>query len=180
MGRIVPAAVTASPGNFLTGALWNSQVKALNDFLTSPPIFTGYASTAQSIPGANTGTPLNLDTTTIDTENGHSNTTNNSRYTATVPGTYLVFGAVGWSNNTSGDRRLYIARNGSSVAGSGTSFDPSQAVLHGLQTSGICTLNGTTDYVEVFAAHSSTTNPLSTNSGPGVFCAAMSVLWISR
>ncbi|MFD4968968.1 hypothetical protein [Streptomyces sp. NPDC058424] len=159
-------------------------MKALNDFVTGPPVFTGYASTSQSIPGSNAGTPLALDTTTIDTDNGHSNVTNNSRYTATVPGTYLVFGSVGWSSNINGDRRVYISRNGSSIAGSGASLDPSQAVLNGMQTSAICTLNGTTDYVEVFAAHSSTTGPggnsLPTNAGPGVFCAAMGVLWIGR
>ncbi|MGW4042940.1 hypothetical protein [Streptomyces sp. NPDC004721] len=181
MGRIVPVAATASPGNFLTGALWNSQVKALNDFITGVPIFAGYATASQSIPATNTNTALNIDTTIVDTDNGHSNTTNNSRYTATVPGTYLVSGAVGYPANNVGDRRIYIALNGVSIPGSGNSMDPSQAVIHGLQTSAIATMNGTTDYVEVFTAHSSSTNPLATNAGTSsIYCPAMRVVWIGR
>ncbi|MFB6955440.1 hypothetical protein ACFCYB_00030 [Streptomyces sp. NPDC056309] len=161
-------------------------MKALNDFVTGPPVFVGYASTAQAIYYQNTGVALSLDTTIIDTDNGHSNTTNNSRYTATVPGTYLIFGSVGYIANTSGDRRLYIALNGTSVVGSGTSFDPSQSVLHGLQTAAVVTMNGTTDYVEVMTAHSATVglpgpnnNTLSTNAS-GIYCPSMQVLWVSR
>ncbi|MFJ8345018.1 hypothetical protein ACIQ9J_01315 [Streptomyces sp. NPDC094153] len=123
-------------------------------------------------------TSLSLDTTTLDTDNGHSNTTNNSRYIAQVPGMYLVCGSVGFTSTSGGDRRIQIALNGAAVIGSGNSMDPSQAVQHGLQTSAIVTMNGTTDYVEVQAAQS-TASALSTLAS-NVFCSGMRVVWIGR
>src|SRR5690348_12981216 len=108
MARTVPVSVQEAPGNFNTAALFNAQVKALNDFLTAPPVFSGYATTAQSIPNANAMTALNFDTEVLDSDGGHSTVTNTSRYTATVPGTYLVFGFVGWANTSGGDRRIQI------------------------------------------------------------------------
>lgn len=179
MPRTVPVSASVVPGNFETAALWNAQVKALNDFLTAPPVFSGYATSTQSIVNANTMTALNLDTEVLDPDGGHSTVTNTSRYTATVPGLYLVFGSVGWSNNNNGDRRIQIALNGAGIIGSGVSMDPSQAVIHGLVTSAFVTMNGTTDYVEVMAGHSSTTTPLATNAS-GIFSPSMRVLWISR
>jgi len=175
--RTVPVSASVVPGNFETAALWNAQVKALNDFLTAPPVFWGYSTTAQSLPTANVMAALNLDTEVIDTDGGHSTVTNTSRYTATVAGTYLVFGSVGFAATSGGDRRLQIALNGASIIGSGASMDPSQAVLHGLQTSAFVTMNGTTDYVEVMAAQSLAS--LSTNNS-GIFSSSMRVVWISR
>jgi hypothetical protein len=178
VARTVPTSITEVPGNFITGAWQNAQVKALNDFLTAPPVFWGYATTTQSIVNSNVMTSLNLDTEILDPDGGHSTVTNTSRYTATVAGTYLVFGSVGWANTSGGDRRLQIALNGASIIGSGTSMDPSQAVLHGQQTMSLVTMNGTTDYVEVQAAQASA-GALLTNAS-GLFSPSMRVLWISR
>jgi hypothetical protein len=178
VARTVPTSITEVPGNFITGAWQNAQVKALNDFLTAPPVFWGYATTTQSIVNSNVMTSLNLDTEILDPDGGHSTVTNTSRYTATVPGLYLVFGSVGWANTSGGDRRIQIALNGASIIGSGVSMDPSQAVLHGLQTTSFVTLNGTTDYVEVQAAQASA-GALLTNAS-GIFSPSMRVLWISR
>ncbi|MFJ2399864.1 hypothetical protein ACIOUE_01070 [Streptomyces xanthochromogenes] len=179
MGRTVPAAATVTPGQFITGALWNAQVAALNSFLTAAPVFTGYASTSQSIAGSNAMVALNLDTETLDVDAGHSTVTNTSRYTPTVPGLYLVFGSVGWPNTTAGDRRLQIGLNGGGVIGSGASFDPANAVTSGMQTSAFVTCNGTTDYIEVMAAQASG-GAINTSAGASIFTASMRVLWISR
>lgn len=179
MGRTVPVAVTESPGNYDTAALFNAQVRDLNNFALTPPMFYGYATTAQSIPGSNVMTALNLDTEVLDADGGHSTVTNTSRYTPTVPGLYLVFGSVGWPSTTAGDRRLQIALNGGGVIGSGAAFDPSNAVTSGMQTSGFVTCNGSTDYIEVMAAQASG-GPLSTSAGAQPFTASMRVLWISR
>lgn len=178
MARTVPVSVIESPGLSITSAWQNAQVKALTDFLTAPPVFQAYATTAQSIPASNTMTPLNLDTEVFDSDGGHSTVTNTSRYTATVPSVYLVIGSVGWPANASGDRRIQIAKNSTFVPGSGGSYDPSQSVTAGQVTSTIVTLNGTTDYVEVHVAQSSA-GPLNTNVGT-VYVASMSVFWISR
>ncbi|MFI1165660.1 hypothetical protein ACH4UM_19095 [Streptomyces sp. NPDC020801] len=158
--------------------MWNAQVKALNDFLTAPPVFSGYAASSQSIPNGNVMTALNLDTEVLDSDGGHSTITNTSRYTATVAGTYLVIGSVGFTSTSGGDRRIQIALNGGSITGSGNSMDPSQAVLHGLMTAALVTMNGSSDYVEVMTAQS-TAGALSTNNS-GIYVPSMKVLWISR
>ncbi|MFE2712207.1 hypothetical protein ACFXKI_09515 [Streptomyces mirabilis] len=177
MPRTVPVAASVVPGAFETAALWNAQVKALNDFLSAPPVFSGYATTTQSIPNGNAMTALNFDTEILDSDGGHSTVTNTSRYTATVPGLYLVFGFVGWANTSGGDRRIQIALNGASVIGSAVSMDPGQPVIHGLASSAFVTMNGATDYVEVQAGHTAAANLLTST---GSFAPAMRVVWISR
>ncbi|PJM98136.1 hypothetical protein CG740_37265 [Streptomyces sp. CB01201] len=175
----MPAAATVAPGQFITGALWNAQVTALNNFALAAPVFFGYATTTQSIAGSNAMVALNLDTETLDADGGHSTVTNTSRYTPTVAGLYLVIGSVGWPNTVTGDRRLQIGLNGGGVIGSGASFDPSNAVTSGMQTSAFVTCNGTTDYIEVMAAQASG-GSLVTSAGASIFTASMRVLWISR
>ncbi|MCT9092837.1 hypothetical protein N4G70_28790 [Streptomyces sp. ASQP_92] len=178
MARTVPVATTESPGLFVTSALWNAQVAALNSFLTAVPVFVGYATSVQSIPSGNVMTALNLDTELLDADGGHSTVTNTSRYTPTVAGLYLVIGSVGWPANNTGDRRLQVGLNGGGVVGSGASYDPTSGVTNGMQTVSTVTCNGSTDYIEVMAAQASG-SALSTIAG-GIFSAAMRVFWISR
>ncbi|MEV6046030.1 hypothetical protein [Streptomyces xanthochromogenes] len=178
MARTVPVAATVAPGQFITGALWNAQVAALNSFALAVPVFSGYATTVQSIAGANVMVALNLDTEALDADGGHSTVTNTSRYTPTVPGLYFAIGSVGWPANNTGDRRLQIGLNGGGVVGSGTSYDPTTGVTNGMQTMTTVSCNGTTDYIEVMAAQASGGN-LSTIAG-GIFSPSLRVFWISR
>ncbi|MFI0914235.1 hypothetical protein [Streptomyces abikoensis] len=176
MARTVPVSASESPGQFITGALWNAQVKALNDFLTAPPVFSGYQTTAQSIP---TGifTTFTIDTEVVDSDGGHSTVTNTSRYTATVPGTYLVVGTAGWGPNATGYRRCRITLNGSAVNGAAVGADATTASLCGQCVSTIVVMNGSTDYVEVQGAQ---------NSGGALaaygqdFAPSLRVYWLSR
>ncbi|GAA3032062.1 hypothetical protein FHS39_002601 [Streptomyces olivoverticillatus] len=176
MARTVPTSASAVPGQFITGALWNAQVKALNDFLTAPPVFSGYQTTAQSIPNA-TFTSFTLDTEVVDSDGGHSTTTNTSRYTATVPGTYLVVGTAGWSGATTGYRRCRITLNGGVVPGAAVGTDATNAVLCGQSVTAIVVMNGTTDYVEVQGAQSSGAALAAYNQD---FAPSMRVYWLSR
>jgi hypothetical protein len=178
VGRIVPVPVTEAPGNYNTAALFNAQVRDLNNFVLSVPVFYGYATTVQSIPGGNAMTALNLDTEVLDADGGHSTVTNTSRYTPTVAGLYLAIGSVGWPANNAGDRRLQIGLNGGGVIGSGASYDPTSGVTNGMQTVSTVACNGTTDYIEVMAAQASGA-ALSTIAG-GIFSPALRVFWISR
>lgn len=178
MGRAVPSPPTEAPGNFNTAALFNAQVRDLNNFALAPPVFSGIATVTQSIPGSNAMTSLTLDTELLDSDGGHSTVTNTSRYTPTVAGTYLVIGTVGWAASATGDRRLQIGLNGAGVVGSGVGQDPSQSVLVGMTAVTLVTANGTTDYIEVMAAHTAAAS-LSTNAS-GIFSPSMRVIWISR
>ena len=84
--------------------------------ILNAPAFIGYQGTTQSI--ANTSwTSLNLDVESFDNYNGHSNVTNNSRYTCQVPGWYTVHGVYAPNGNTTGFRAARIAKNGSPILG---------------------------------------------------------------
>lgn len=107
----VPSQNTYTVGEKLTAALMNKNVRDAVTFLAAPPIFVGVATTGQSIPN-NSGTPVAINTTTVDTYGGHSNTTNNSRYTAIVAGYYRIFGQAGWLTNGNGVRVSAIYLNG--------------------------------------------------------------------
>lgn len=80
----------------------------------SPPMFSGYLVAAQSIPN-NAFTPINIDTETIDTHNGHSNTTNNSRYVCQVAGVYELTGSVVLPASGTGTRGAAFGINGLSA-----------------------------------------------------------------
>ncbi|MGW5123316.1 hypothetical protein ACWEQ7_04475 [Streptomyces sp. NPDC004069] len=181
MARTVPAIASAAPGNYLTGALWNANVKATGDFLMGSstngvPRFRGYQATAQSIAN-NTWVNLSIDTTVYDSDNGHSNSTNNSRYVVQVAGTYLIIGSVGYAANATANRGIRICVNGSPVTGSfvkTTSSDASGSA--GLVSSchAVCSVG---DYIEV-QAHQNCGASLNTSTGSDV-APSLDVQWIS-
>lgn len=177
MARTVPSAATVSPGTFITGALWNSNVQASVSYLTLPPLFSGYQATSQSV-ASSTWTSLTIDTTVIDSDGGHSNTINPSRYTATVPGTYLAIGTVGWVGATTGYRRCRLTLNGNPIYATAVGSDAVNSVLSGQCTSTVVSLNGTTDYIEVQAAQS-TGSPLATYVSADFGC-SLRLYWLSR
>ncbi len=119
-------------------------------FLRSPPI--GVFQQSASQPAWSGYQALTFDTTIYDTYGGHSNTVNNSRYTAQVAGYYSVGGIVGFAANATGVRDAYIAKNGTQLGyttvttnavGSSTgTFFPLSPTLVSLNVG---------DYVEIFA-----------------------------
>lgn len=66
---------------------------------------------------------LNFQAEDVDTHNGHDNSTNTSRYTCQVAGTYALDGAAAYTNFTSGSRWTRWAKNGVELAGSGNNAD---------------------------------------------------------
>ncbi|MEE1838082.1 hypothetical protein [Streptomyces sp. SP17KL33] len=159
MPRIVPVIASEAPGNYLTGALWNANIKAMGDFLlggsgNGVPRFRGYAQTAQSIPDG-AWTALTIDTEAFDSDGGHSTTTNTSRYTVQVPGVYLITGTASFAGNATGNRAVRLGVNGNGVIGS---FVKTLAatVAH---SSGVATVAQVQcvagDYIEVFGYQSS-------------------------
>lgn len=181
MARSVPTIATETPGNFLTGALWNANVKALGDFLSGSaangvPRFRGYQASAQSL-ADNTWTSLTIDTEVYDSDNGHSTTTSTSRYVVQVAGTYMVIAAVGFVANTSGNRAVRVAVNGASITGSFVKTTPATSTgSTGLVTAChvVCAAG---DYIEAMGNQNSG-SALSTVTGTDV-CSALDVQWIS-
>lgn len=182
MPRTVPTIASESPGNFLTGALWNANVKAMGDFLLGSssngvPRFSGYQATSQSL-STGTWTSLNIDTELFDSDAGHSTVTNTSRYTATVAGTYAVAATVAFAANATGVRRVRLALNGAAINGTTIGSDaPGGSAQAAAITMSLVQLNGTTDYVEAQGLQSSG-GALSTNANSDP-CPSLRLFWIS-
>lgn len=176
MARTIPTSLQEVPGNTITSAWQNAQVKALCDFLTAIPVFYGYQTATQVIPNS-AYTSFTLDTEVFDSDSGHSNTVNPSRYTPTVPGTYLSVGTSGWAANNSGYRRTRIAFNGNAQHGA-TGFDQNQIVTAAGLAVSLNAMNGTTDYLEVQGAHNVTGGGNLSTVFSSDFACSLMVLWV--
>ncbi|MFJ6214997.1 hypothetical protein ACIQGZ_16925 [Streptomyces sp. NPDC092296] len=178
MPRSAPISAQESPGNSMTGALWNAQVKSLIDFITAPPAFKGYATLTQSIPNG-TFTSLTLDAESWDSDNGHSTTSATSRYVCQVPGVYSISAGVAFAANATGGRGLQVTVNGTPVTGA--------EILEAATASGSWSGSETVDarlasgdYVEIQAYQSITGGgALATNVGATALLPTMSLHWIS-
>jgi hypothetical protein len=145
----VPNPRTAVAGEFETAAFMNMFRDAIN-FLANKPLAVIYQGTAQSFTSSS-GAAVTFDQTTADTYSGHSNSTNNTRYTAVVAGWYWIVGTVTWANVSGGNRNVSINKNGTGVPQFGTA-DPSASALvfPAGQVTALVQLN-VGDYVEVIA-----------------------------
>lgn len=70
---------------------------------------------SQSIPNT-TWTMVTFTTEDIDRDNGHSTTTNTSRYVVQTPGWYMLSGRVAFPNNGSGIRYVGWWVNGTEIS----------------------------------------------------------------
>lgn len=155
MPRTVPVTTQPAAGtSYITAALWTAGPKALGDFTLNPPIAYVYQTTTQSIPNS-AWTSVAMDASRVDTDNGHSNVTNNSRYTCQIAGIYRIKGHVVFNSNITGGRSGRIAKNGTVIQGS-ESYE-SQAVATFGQSAYAETVISLAfgDYVELQAFQSS-------------------------
>lgn len=114
MSLIVPIERTWAPGDSITAARLNSNVRDAVNFLVNPPLFVGEQHTAQSIANI-TWTAVTLDTSIVDSYNGYSTTVNPSRYTAAVSGWYSAGGAAYFAANATGIRAAAVYVNGAVI-----------------------------------------------------------------
>lgn len=114
----VPTLASEIPNNVFTAALARAGIYNTGTFLLNPPLFVGTQATAQSIPNAAAAwTAISLDSSQVDSYSGHSNSTNNSRYTAQVGGLYAVCGVSAYPSNGTGVRGTRLHLNASVVQG---------------------------------------------------------------
>ncbi|MDT0435599.1 MULTISPECIES: hypothetical protein [Streptomyces] len=181
MPRTPPVIASQQPGNYLTGALWNASVKAMGDWClgsgtNGAPRFRGYATVAQALSN-DTWTPLTLDSEFFDSDNGHSTTTNTSRFVVPVAGTWDVTGSVGFAANGTANRAVRITVNGAAVTGSFVKTSSATAAGScGLVTvcQVVCAVN---DYIEV-QGNQNSGGALNTNAGSDV-CSSLGCFWFS-
>jgi len=174
-GLAVPTPAQVAPGNFLTAALWNANIYNGLTFLLNPPLFHGLQITAQSV-SASTWTAIALDSTTVDSYGGHSNTTNSSRYTAQVAGWYQVSGVLAINTNATGFRAARLQINGAALPASDSYANNMGTNNTTVTTPTRLVFLNAGDYVEL-AGWQNSGGALST-SVLTEFASALNVLWV--
>lgn len=113
------------------------------------PRFSAYKSSSQSIANA-TFTKVAFQNEDFDSGGYYDNATN-YRFTPLIAGTYLVQSRIGWSPTLVNQKLLLssIYKNGSRVI-DGTTVT-SGTGDHGVFVAGLVALNGSTDYIELYA-----------------------------
>lgn len=86
-------------------------------FQNNVPAATLYMTSAWSPSSGTTGLTVPWNASAYDNWAGHSNSTNNTRYTVQVAGVYAVSAAVCWTGNATGLRISELWKNGSMLPG---------------------------------------------------------------
>jgi hypothetical protein len=124
---------------------------------TSTPVFFAYMANTQTITAA-TNTKVNLDTKLFDTASWFNTSTN--RYTPLVAGYYQVsFGLYGNVDTSTPSIRAYLYKNGTYYVSGSWIYNPSSQSDDVSTGSGLVYLNGSTDYIELYAYIQGGTNP---------------------
>ncbi|WP_239404634.1 hypothetical protein [Frankia sp. Cj3] len=148
----IPTVRTWGVSELLTSPKMNEISTALNFMLRVTagnwPAWLVTASGTQSIPNA-TATALTFDLESVDNRNGHSTSSNTSRYTFQETGLYLLGGMVSFAGNTTGERAIALRYNNTLDIG-GSSASSVGATDQGLS---VLTVNPGTagDYIELRA-----------------------------
>lgn len=149
----VPSLAAPAVGFPISQSYLTQQVYNPLTFLLNPPIFAGYQTTGQSIPSGQSPVAITMDSEAIDTYAGHSNTTNSSRYTAQVAGTYKVWGGFAGGGFTSQTVfYAFIAKNGVEVTGSRATDVGNSSHAYALATVPVFVTLAVGDYVELYGA----------------------------
>lgn len=173
MARSIPATATKAATQLITGALWNAGPYALGNFLLHPPLCRARQNSAQAVAN-NTWTAAALQVTDGDSDSGHSNVTNNSRYTCQIPGWYWVEGYFALGAGAASRFDTAIAKNGTIVAGS-SQFLLRQNDLQASMASTLVQL-AVNDYVEMWGRQTSG-GALNTFVGSDLLC-SLNVFWV--
>lgn len=161
MARVVPPSVTRAAGDMESSAVWRAGPVASNAFLVNVPIFTTHATSILAVPNL-TATAIPLAggmapgyPNPVDSDNGHSNTTDNTKYIAQVSGWYVVSGVVSWVLNATGYRQSYLTKNGGVILGSAVTVNATAADFTAVPTGTVVVQLNVTDYVELWGFQSS-------------------------
>ncbi|NUP48059.1 MAG: hypothetical protein HOW97_12200 [Catenulispora sp.] len=182
-GITPPTPYNWNVGDVASSSLLNAQLYNGLTFLLNPPYFFGYqlSATAQAIASSGgTFVTVVLDAELVDTEGGHSTTTNNSRYTCQIAGRYQVDGAVTFAaTSTTGFRAAkFLLNGGSTVVGSETMLAASSFDTTARASTDVYLNVG--DYIELQCLQNSAANPLNLTSNAALdYATHMRVRWIA-
>lgn len=174
---LVPSTRLFSAGELETGAYMNSAVTNLGNFILGKPVAELYTTATTALV---VGTPLAIAFTNevIDRDNGHSTSTNTTRYTAQTAGWYYVFSNVIFSAVLGTNRYIYHTVNAATYNGSLVASHSASAQILSISNSSLMYLN-VGDYVETYAATNTNCNLAAVGSPSFPNTATMSVIWVS-
>jgi hypothetical protein len=140
----------ALPAGHIPTAAELEQITDQVDLLSDPPRAQLRQTVAQAI-GSGAFTALTFDSEDYDNRNGHSTSSNTSRYTCQVAGWYRLTGKIAFAGNTTGRRASKWQKNGSDISASQVAAIATSAsdVEHPAAT--IEVLLAVNDYVELLA-----------------------------
>lgn len=152
-------AATAIPSGGLITSAWMTNVTGAINFLgaasatAGKDLFFARQTVAQTIPN-NTVTALTFTTEDIDVANGHSTSTNTSRYTAQASGKYRLTGSIACPAFAAADVNWYGAfyKNGSLLASGAKAMFVTHSINNAvtyIMPAYYTTLTASTDYVEL-------------------------------
>lgn len=146
-------------------------------FALNPPLFMGRQTVAQTL---TTGVwaSITLDVEDVDTANGHSTSSNTSRYVAQYAGYHHVDAFVAFASNATGARGARLAVNGSVVNGRASFVAAVVTDRAAVPVSGTVYLN-VGDYVEVQGFQTSGGN-LNTDVSVTDLRSMMTTRWVSN
>lgn len=152
----VPVIRTFVAGEVVLASYFNTNINGPISFLLAPPLFRGRQTSAQSLTSG-TFAAVTLDAEDVDSANGHSTSSNTSRYTGQYAGWYGVSGGAGFAFNATGNRALDLRVNGAVVNGTQSNIatlTASSSTAQPVIATEFVFLN-VNDYVELFAFQSS-------------------------
>lgn len=118
------------------------------NIMVDGPAFSAYKSGSNQNISANTVTKITFETEEFDTNSNFAS----SRFTPTVAGYYIITGGVRIESGGTGEYLVAIWKNGASYKrGNNTAFTPNGGWYQG-NVAAVVYLNGSTDYVEIYAA----------------------------
>lgn len=151
----VPTFRTWVTGEIVTAAELNSNIRDAGNFFLSWPVFEGRQTVSQSIPNT-TSTPVAIDVEDVDTDGGHSISTNTSRYTPATAGRFQLSGGISYAANATGARIAELWKNGAPINGSSAIYTWLAGITTRCPTRTMTAYaNGASDYFELYAYQSS-------------------------
>lgn len=90
---------------------------AQQSFTNAAPAFNLYQTSGFAATSGTTGLTVTWNASNYDNWSGHSNVTNNTRYTVQVAGLYIVSSLITWPGNATGVRISQLFKNGSMLNG---------------------------------------------------------------
>ena len=144
----------------LTGGTVTGNVTVTGNIIqgaNAAPAFNAYLNATQNVT-ASTFTKVQLNAELFDTNNNFDSTTN-YRFTPTVAGYYFFQGSciLQQTSGTAGIALIAIYKNGTNIGQNELTSTFSSGLT--LQTSILTYMNGTTDYVELYAYTAATAGP---------------------